>query len=164
MDAKRISDGTVVILKRIDKTINTQEVEITQLFSAEPMTSDPRNHCVRVLEVLESPIDRNITFLVLPYLGAEPYHPLLYNRSYDARRKVSYATRTSKSVRYYIIHFGISRRYPADCAAPRERPLQRGGNKTVPEFQDSDEPRNPFHTDIYYIGDLIRKDFVKVRP
>ncbi|KIK71956.1 hypothetical protein PAXRUDRAFT_181560, partial [Paxillus rubicundulus Ve08.2h10] len=32
--------------------------------------------------------------------------------------------------------------------------------QTVPEFQHSDEPRNPFPTDVYYLGNMIREDFM----
>ena len=65
-------------------------------------------------------------------------------------------------VRYYFIDFGISRKYdPADLP-PREPPIF-GGDRSVPEFNKSDEPCDPFPTDIYYVGNLIREDFLQVR-
>ncbi|KAI0364340.1 kinase-like protein [Pilatotrama ljubarskyi] len=210
MDAQRISDGAVVALKRISKSIHPHEVDITRMFSAEPLSSDARNHCVPVYDVLESPNDNDIVFLVMPYLRLYKYprfctvgeavecfrqlfeglqfihqqhvahrdimhrnimmdptplvtetpHPLLDPLSYDTHRKVKYSTRTRHPVKYFFIDFGISRKYPVECTEPREPPIW-GGDKTVPEFQHSNEPRDPFATDVYYLGNLIRKDFLE---
>ena len=72
-------------------------------------------------------------------------------------------TRTARPVRYYYTDFGLSRRYDSNDTNPSEVPIL-GGDKTVPEFQDDPYiPRNPFHTDIYYLGNLIRCDFLRVR-
>ena len=68
MDAVRKSDGQVVAIKKLDKSVHPYEVEITSLFSTEPLASDPRNHSVPVLEVLQSPIEPEWAFIVLPYL------------------------------------------------------------------------------------------------
>ena len=68
MDAIRKSDGQVVAIKRLKKSIHPYEVEITSLFSTEPLASDPRNHSVPVLEVLQSPIEPEWACIVLPYL------------------------------------------------------------------------------------------------
>ena len=68
MDAIRKSDGQVVAIKRLKKSIHPYEVEITSLFSTEPLASDPCNHSVPVLEVLQSPFEPDRAFLVLPYL------------------------------------------------------------------------------------------------
>ena len=38
------------------------------MWSAEPLASDPRNHCVAVHDVLQSPLDEDIAFIVLPFL------------------------------------------------------------------------------------------------
>ena len=38
------------------------------MWSAEPLASDPRNHCVPVYDVLQSPQDEDIVLLVLPFL------------------------------------------------------------------------------------------------
>ncbi|KAJ3002778.1 hypothetical protein NUW54_g5662 [Trametes sanguinea] len=212
MDGVRLSDGTVVMLKMVKRSLHPYEVEIAQMFSIEPLASNPHNHCVPVYEVLESPTNSDTVFLVMPFLRAyndprfdtvgeamacikqllegvhflhnqrvahrdimnlnfmmdptpmisETWHPHIPHRSYDTRRKVTVSTRTRHPVKYYIIDFGISRRYPADCVSPLEDPIW-GGIKTVPEFQGSDEPRDPFPTDIYYVGYLLWEDFVEVR-
>ncbi|KAI9067305.1 kinase-like protein [Trametes sanguinea] len=210
MDAVRVSDSTVVMLKMVKRSLHPYEVEIAQMFSIEPLASDPHNHCVPVYEVLESPMDSDAVFLVMPFLRtyndprfdtvgeavacikqllegihflhqqrvahrdimnlnfmmdpapiiSETWHPHIPHRSYDTRRKVYVSTRTRHPIKYYIIDFGISRRYPADCVSPLEDPIW-GGIKTVPEFQGSDEPRDPFPTDIYYVGYLLWEDFVE---
>ncbi|RDB25210.1 hypothetical protein Hypma_007479 [Hypsizygus marmoreus] len=66
MDATR-ADGTVVALKQIEHSVHPNEAAIGQLFSSEPFSSDPRNHCIPILDVLHSPDDEN-TILVMPIL------------------------------------------------------------------------------------------------
>ena len=66
MDATRISDGRQVMLKMLPEEEGPYELEITKLFSTEPLISDPRNHCVRLLDVIELPNDPPI--IVLPFL------------------------------------------------------------------------------------------------
>lgn len=71
-------------------------------------------------------------------------------------------TRTARPVKYYFTDFGLSRRYSPDEKNPLEVPIL-GGDRTVPEFQnDHYTPRNPFHTDVYYMGNLIRTEFMEV--
>ena len=53
MDATRISDGRPVMLKMLPKEEGPHEVEISKLFSTEPLASDRRSHCVRLLDVIE---------------------------------------------------------------------------------------------------------------
>ena len=38
----------------------------------------------------------------------------------------------------------------------------RGGDKTAPEHQNATRC-NPFYTDIYYLGNLVRQEFIQVR-
>ena len=66
MDATRISDGRPVMLKRLPREEGPHELEINKLFSTETLASEPRNHCVRSLEVIELPID--LPILVHPML------------------------------------------------------------------------------------------------
>jgi hypothetical protein len=104
-------------------------------------------------------MDLNIMMDATP-LYPIPYHPCVTTMRRDYKGKAKYKTRTQRPVKYYFIDFGLSRRYEPDVV-PLEDPI-RGGDKTVPEFQNSDEPRNPFPTDVYYLGNLIREDFTKV--
>ena len=66
IDATRISDGRPVILKRLPREEGPYELEINKLFTKEPLASDPRNHCVRLLDVIELPDE--IPIIVHPML------------------------------------------------------------------------------------------------
>ena len=55
MDATRISDGKPVMLKRLLR--EEGPYEISRLFSTEPLFTNPRNHCVQLLNVIELPND-----------------------------------------------------------------------------------------------------------
>ena len=66
MDATRISDGRPVMLKRLPREEGPYELEINKFFSTEPLASEPRNHCVRLLDVIELPDD--LPILVHPML------------------------------------------------------------------------------------------------
>lgn len=70
MFATRKADGEMVALKRVKKSVHPCEGEIGLYFSAAPLASDPRNHCVPIYEVMDSPIDSDITILVMPFLRA----------------------------------------------------------------------------------------------
>ena len=94
-------------------------------------------------------------------LHSEIPHFIEKGRSYDFKRRVRRFTRTERPVKYYYIDFGISRRYGPDEASPLEDIIV-GGDKSVPEFEGTDEPQNPFWTDIYYLGNMIRTDFLEV--
>ncbi|CAL1706314.1 unnamed protein product [Somion occarium] len=86
------------------------------------------------------------------------YHPAANRRTKDFSGRAKYYTRTVRPVKYYFIDFGISRQYSPDDVHPLEDPIL-GGDKTVPEFQNSNAPCDPFATNIYYLGNLIREDF-----
>ena len=241
MDATRISDGKLVMLKMLPKEEGPYELEINKLFSTEPLASDPRNHCVRLLDVIELPNDPPIivhpllrpfsdphfqtygefvTFfshvcevsLVSPQVGIqltiigcqiharesrrspvcssrlshipfldmayrdctygnimldptdmfpESFHPTAIHRSKDFRRKVKWHSRTRCPTRYFLIDFGLSRRYDPANGPPLDVPL-RGGDKSAPEHQDRVTRHNPFPTDVYYLGNLVREDFMQV--
>lgn len=104
----------------------------------------------------------NIMMDLAPLCSEIP-HPVNGGRSYDFKRRVRRFTRTQRPVKYYYIDFGHSRKYAPDNNMPLEEILI-GGDKSVPEFHGKDEPQNPFWTDIYYLGNLIRIGFLQVRP
>lgn len=60
----------MVALKRVRKSVHSYEKEIGLYFSAPPLASDPRNHCVPIHEFLDSPLDPDIMILVMPFLRA----------------------------------------------------------------------------------------------
>lgn len=89
------------------------------------------------------------------------YHPQMTHRARDWKGKAKHYARTTRPVKYYLIDFGLSRQYAADDASPMEDPIM-GGDKSVPEFRaGGGAPCNPFPTDIYYVGNMIRQYFLK---
>ncbi|TFY60134.1 hypothetical protein EVG20_g7533 [Dentipellis fragilis] len=213
MDAVRVSDNTYVTLKQIypmDNRLNEQELEINQFLMSEPLASDPRNHSVKILDVLTVPDETSWKIIVMPFLRTfdspyfatfgeaiafftqiieflqllhenriahrdcchgnmmmdastlykQPWHPVKINRRRNWKGSVTHTTRTNRPVKYFYIDYGMSRKYkPGDV--PLELPMQ-GNDKTAPEHQPEnyDTPCDPFPTDIYYLGNLIRRDFV----
>ncbi|KAI0722005.1 hypothetical protein C8T65DRAFT_724342 [Cerioporus squamosus] len=66
MNARRISDGKLVLIKKVAR--KSREVHIATLLSCEELRRDARNHCVPVLDVLDGPEDHAVSFLVMPFL------------------------------------------------------------------------------------------------
>lgn len=97
------------------------------------------------------------------HMWLEPYHIMApsMNRAYTGQVKDPY-TRTARPPKYYIIDFGISRRYSPDDLHPQET-LAEGGDRTIPEFQNGHTPHDPFAVDIYCVGNVIRKFILEVR-
>jgi hypothetical protein len=87
------------------------------------------------------------------------YHPTQIDRSPDFKGRAKRYTRTQRPPRYYLIDFGLSRYYASRNVL--DEPL-RGGDRSAPEHQ-SGRLCNPFHTDIYYLGNLVREEFMRVR-
>ena len=91
----------------------------------------------------------------------ESFHPTETHMTRDYSGPAIHSTRTQRPPKYYIIDFGISRKYDPSEPDPKELPIW-GGDKEVPEFQNSNQPCNPFPTDVFYIGNAIMKDFIQV--
>ncbi|KAJ7263240.1 kinase-like domain-containing protein [Mycena haematopus] len=88
-----------------------------------------------------------------------PFHPITQNRKRDYSGKVhSSLTRTQHPVKYYLTDFGLSRRYKPEQRPPLE-PTVRGADKTAPEMVL--DACDPFPTDVYYLGNLIQRDFLE---
>ncbi|KAI0358584.1 hypothetical protein OH77DRAFT_1449121 [Trametes cingulata] len=206
LDAVRVSDNSLVMLKQVTKTRNPQEISITQFLSSDALRHDPGNHTVPILDVFPVPDDEDITILVMPLLrfcddprwrtvgeviaflsqifeGMAFMHELnvahrdcqhpnimydprpIYPAMFHPRQRTlalnwkdpaKHSTRTDHPVKYYYIDFGLSRKYNPEDGPPREHPI-RGGDKTVPEFQNwKGELLDPFPTDVYYLGNMIR--------
>ncbi|KAJ7282640.1 hypothetical protein C8J57DRAFT_1710738 [Mycena rebaudengoi] len=68
MDAVRIAEGALVTLKQVKRSEFAAEADICALLSAEPLASDPRNHCVPLYEVLQVPDSDDLILLVMPLL------------------------------------------------------------------------------------------------
>jgi hypothetical protein len=87
------------------------------------------------------------------------YHPVQLNRNLNFKGQAKRYTRTARPPRYYLIDFGLSRRYSSRNAL--DAPL-RGGDKSAPEHRHGVRC-NPFRTDIYYLGNLVREHFIMVK-
>ncbi|KAI0041739.1 hypothetical protein FA95DRAFT_1683028 [Auriscalpium vulgare] len=92
----------------------------------------------------------------------ESFHPVKLSRRKNYKGKAKHYTRTQRPSKYYFIDFGLSRRYDPAAGPPLDEPLQ-GGDKTAPEHRDQSNLCNPFFTDIYYLGNLIRERFLYKR-
>ncbi|KAJ7923880.1 hypothetical protein B0H13DRAFT_1602192 [Mycena leptocephala] len=68
MDAQRISDGRLVMLKAISKQIHPYEAEMGKLLSSPPHAGNPRNHCIPIFDILQDPYDADKQIIVMPFL------------------------------------------------------------------------------------------------
>ncbi|KAJ6461161.1 kinase-like domain-containing protein [Mycena vitilis] len=220
IDATRMEDGALVILKVISKTEHPHEASIFQYLSSPELASDPRNRCIPLLDQLSPPDDEDSLIFVMKFmrlfdsprfetfgevvqffgqifeglqfmhhhrvahrdcnstnimmdgqhLFPEGFHPQFYVNKRDAFERAKYCTRTERPVRYYFIDFGISRKFePGE--ETREYPIE-GGDASVPEFEvykamstpSKPDKLDPFPTDIYYLGNLIRTEFIEGFP
>ncbi|KAJ3856638.1 hypothetical protein EV368DRAFT_71487 [Lentinula lateritia] len=187
MDAVRISDNKPVMLKAVSRIIHPQEVKIGMYFSDKSMASDPRNHCIPIYDVFPVP-DSEMDLIVMPVLrpfenpqfdtfsqmnimmdGSQMY-PKGWNTldPWQARedpfrpaRRVGF--RMQFWPKYYLIDFGLSHMYSSKSTVPPLERILRGGDKSAPEHAPMYKRANPFPTDIYYIGNLIRENFTERR-
>ncbi|KAL6303560.1 kinase-like domain-containing protein [Sparassis latifolia] len=89
------------------------------------------------------------------------YHPVSRSSNRNFTRAAKRYTRTQRPTKYYLVDFGLSRKYNPDDGPPEELPIL-GGDKSAPEFQGEgyDVASDPFPTDIYYLGNVILQDFL----
>ncbi len=69
MGATRISDGKQVMLKKVLPEEGPHELSITRYFSSPELRGDSRNHCVPLLELIDTAntkLDRRL--MVMPFL------------------------------------------------------------------------------------------------
>ncbi|TFY55072.1 hypothetical protein EVG20_g9454 [Dentipellis fragilis] len=95
----------------------------------------------------------------------KPWHPVKLDMRRDWKGKAKHFTRTERPVKYYYVDYGLSQHFkPGSTSSwpPLVLPVH-GVDKTVPENQEDkyDTPCNPFATDIYYLGNLIRESFMQ---
>ena len=84
------------------------------------------------------------------------FHPIQFNRSRDFKQR---SNRTQRPARYYLIDFSLSRKYVSRNVL--DEPLV-GDDKSAPEHHHKRSWCNPFRTDIYHLGNLVRECFMKV--
>ncbi|KAJ7160169.1 hypothetical protein C8R46DRAFT_1107210 [Mycena filopes] len=173
MDAERISDGQKVMLKCVSNKAHPDEVKIAQLFSSPPHAGNPRNHCVPILDVLQDPDDDDKRVLVMPFLL--PFHrpgPVFdtVGEVIDCFRQIF------EGLQYMHENFVAHRDcgsnnimqeailYPAGChpynpndGLPFEE-VRLGGDRSPPEHDYI--ACNHFPTDIYFLGNILKQEFV----
>ncbi|KZT13122.1 uncharacterized protein LAESUDRAFT_639482 [Laetiporus sulphureus 93-53] len=66
IDATRMSDGMLVYIKRV-RTGDT-ESRIATMLSSPPLSEDPENHSVPILELFQDADDESISYMVMPFL------------------------------------------------------------------------------------------------
>jgi hypothetical protein len=87
------------------------------------------------------------------------YHPVRLDKSLDFQGNAKRYTRTERPPRYFFISFGLSRQYPSRNVLDKPR---RGSDASASEHRHG-RLCNPFHTDIYDLGNVVRRSFMKVR-
>ena len=73
MDATRISDGKLVLLKHLHT--DSQELRIATHLSSPEIRKDPRNHCVPVLDSFLDRDDPDHSYIVMPFLRYVDHPP-----------------------------------------------------------------------------------------
>ena len=90
------------------------------------------------------------------------FHPVAMGRSKDFHYKVKGYSRTRRPTGYLLIDFSLSCQYDLANGPPLDEPLH-GSDRSAPEHQDGETPCNPFPTDVYYLGNLVRVQYIQVR-
>ncbi|KAJ7138498.1 hypothetical protein C8R43DRAFT_1019321 [Mycena crocata] len=94
----------------------------------------------------------------------EGFHPQFPKQKRDIYSgSAKFYTRTQCPPKYYFTDLGISRMYTSKDVIDS---VIRGGDRSVPEYKFLDEdglsvvPCNPFPVDIYFLGNMIRTNFL----
>ncbi|KAK0478608.1 hypothetical protein EDD18DRAFT_1312559 [Armillaria luteobubalina] len=174
IDATRVEDGKLVALKGISKMDFPFELELGTFFSSSPLSNDPRNHCVPIYEVLQSPHDPDMQLIVMPRLRethtssfdtvgefVDAFQQIFEGIDFMHEHLVAHKDISILNPRYYIIDFGFSRRYD-----PNQYPYDEivaAGDRSAPELRRlRDDPStkfNPFAFDVYCAGNMMRRDY-----
>jgi hypothetical protein len=104
----------------------------------------------------------SVNFMMDPSgLFPVPFHPVLTDMTRDIRTKVRPLTRSECPVKYYWIDFGVACKYRPEDRPPTER-IVMGADKSPPEHKNKKTKCDPFPTDVYYVGNLVRESFLRV--
>ncbi|KAF8829573.1 hypothetical protein HHX47_DHR3000455 [Lentinula edodes] len=90
------------------------------------------------------------------------YHPMAPKKRYDWNGRALHFSRTRRPPRYYLIDFGCSRMYDPSQPRPLEYSLKSGGY--IPPEGLADMPCDPFATDVFFLGNLMRTSFLDGDP
>ncbi|KAF9077760.1 hypothetical protein BDP27DRAFT_1441790 [Rhodocollybia butyracea] len=90
------------------------------------------------------------------------HHPSRPSRTYDYKKRVRHFSRTLVPPRYYLIDFGFSRKYDSSQERSSEYAILSGG--TEPPECKAEAPCDPFATDVFLVGNMIRRRFLDGDP
>lgn len=76
MDAKRLSDGAIVAIKKV--LAETREVTIARMLSEPENLRDPTNHCVPIFDYFIDEEEDDMGYLVMPVLRRFNDPPFFY--------------------------------------------------------------------------------------
>ena len=85
------------------------------------------------------------------------YHPIRLEKSLDFGGKSQRYTRTQRPPRYYITSFRLSRQYSSRSVWDIQ---DQYGDDSAPGLRHG--RCNPFHTDVYDLGNIVRSRFLTV--
>ncbi|KAF9807924.1 hypothetical protein IEO21_08019 [Rhodonia placenta] len=167
IDAIRLSDGLGVSVKTTPN--DSQEIAIATFVSSLDLLDDPSNHCVKLLEVLPDPLHADRSLMIMPYLrpfddpefGAIGEVVDFVKQTLEGicfLHKHRIAHRIDHPVRYHLIDFGISTRFPVGSSTYVTG--LKGRDKDVPELS-ADVPYDAMKVDIFTLGNLYHKEFVQ---
>ncbi|KAF7311480.1 Protein kinase domain-containing protein [Mycena kentingensis (nom. inval.)] len=108
--------------------------------------------------------DLSLMNVVLDPTKLFPYgfHPVHHHQDLQDIHPARHITRTDCWPHYFIIDFGLSRQYnPAE--GPPDEQVIYGGDKSPPEHRDYTSC-NPFPTDIYFLGNLLKERLLYRQP
>ena len=91
----------------------------------------------------------------------EGFHPIKLNHTPDWSGFAKHTSRTVAKVKYYFIDFGISVHVPEDLR-PKLVTGFLGRDRDPPELSRT-VPYDPFKLDIFIIGNMLKREFQKVR-
>ncbi|KAH6873678.1 other/AgaK1 protein kinase [Coprinopsis sp. MPI-PUGE-AT-0042] len=85
------------------------------------------------------------------------------DRTYNGEATVNAKfSRTERRPKYLIIDFGFSTQIPDDT--PTLLLPKPASDTTLPELQELDTPCDPFLSDVYYVGNMLRMEFIEGDP
>ncbi|TFK20531.1 other/AgaK1 protein kinase [Coprinopsis marcescibilis] len=96
--------------------------------------------------------------------GFERFHFCRPEKTFDYKRRVeAQFTRTERQPKYVLIDFGFSTQFKPDEMPPFERPMP-ASDRSLPELENYYTPCDQFLVDVYYVGNMLRMDFIDGDP
>lgn len=90
------------------------------------------------------------------------FHAANQNMTPDYSRLAKHFSRTERPPKYYFIDFGISIRFSPDDSDPHAKvDAWGGGYDHPPENRKVNSEYNPFPADVYYMGNIIKHNFIE---